>query len=147
MTTVAATRFQIAADRQLTHANGIIFKSGSKLISYNNPQFYPTKFVVGYAGSVDLCFKILDCFNTDNWKLPKKWESVEFLVLTEDHKLFTFSDPHKWYPVENDFYAMGSGSHFAMGALQTGLTAKEAVQVACKLDRNSGFGVSSISFN
>ena len=147
MTTIAVTRNQIAGDLQLSHASGVTFKAGSKLMLYDMPTVYKVKFAIGYAGNVDTCFQTLEFFtNPDEWKLPKSWQNSEFVVLTADHKIYTFSDPRKWLPVGDKFYSIGSGSHFAMGAMQTGASAIEAVKVATKLDKGTGKGVSHYDF-
>lgn len=137
----------LAGDLQLSHSSGAKFKSSSKLFLYENPLIYPKKFAVGYAGHVELCLTILDFFiDPVNFKLPKKNETVEFIVLTEDGKMFTFNDPRKWIPVKNKHYAIGSGMTFAMGAMEAGKTPEEAVRLTMKLDKNTGFGVSKIEF-
>lgn len=145
MTTVAATKSQIAADKQVTHASGLKFKSPCKLFTFDNPAIYKTPFILGLSGDLDVALELLEFFySPEDFKLHKNYRSAEFLVLTYDQKLFTFADPRKWVPVGDRFYAIGSGSHFAMGAMGFGATPEEAVRVATKLDRGSGFGVSKI---
>lgn len=146
MTTIAANKTQIAADRQLTHSSGIKFKSASKLFSFEHPAIYKAPFVVGLCGDMDLALEVLEFFrNPETFKLPKNYRGAEFLVLTGDKKLYTFADPRKWLPIGDKFYAIGSGSHFAMGAMGAGKTPEEAVRIASKLDRGSGMGVSTIN--
>lgn len=126
----------------MTHSNGIIFKSTSKIFEFDNKLFYKKPFYVGFCGDVDTMQRTLEFFvDPDGWRLPKKYEATEFVVLTTDGKMFTFSDPRKWIPINSKFYAVGSGSHFAMGAMEKGATPKEAVEAAIKLDKASGFGV------
>lgn len=51
-----------------------------------------------------------------------------------------YSENEKWanfYPIKNDFIAIGSGAHFAVGAMAAGKSAIEAVEIACTLDINS----------
>ena len=43
-------------------------------------------------------------------------------------------------------YAIGSGMHYALGALKTGATPKEAVVAASKLDPMTGLGVKVMEF-
>lgn len=125
----------------MTHSNGIVFKSTSKLYTFENKLIYPKKFYVGFCGGVEEAIGVLQFFtDPTNFKAKKKAEA-EFAVLTEDHKMYTFNDPTKWIPLVGKFYAIGSGSHFAMGAMQAGKTPYEAVQLAIKLDKGSGFGV------
>lgn len=126
----------------MTHSNGIIFKSTNKLFVIENKLVYPKKFIVGFCGDTEVAAHILDFFiNPLEWKPLKKYGGTEFVALTVSHKMFTFSDPTKWLPIKSKFYSIGSGSHFAMGAMETGMTPKEAVAVAIKLDKGSGKGV------
>jgi len=41
------------------------------------------------------------------------------------------------YEIDLPFYAGGSGAQFAMGAMEAGATAEEAVSIACKFDPSS----------
>src|ERR1700739_1124992 len=100
MTTVALNKKQIAGDLMLSHANGITFKSASKIQYIDNKLIYPKPFYVGLCGDVDTALNVLDFFiDPKNWDPPKKMTSAEFVVLTTDGKMFTFSDPRKWMPV------------------------------------------------
>ncbi len=142
MTTIALNKNQIAGDLQMTHSNGITFKSTSKLFTFDNKLIYPQPFIVGFCGDVDSAINIMDFFrDPENYKGKKVNKGCEFVVLTKDKKMYTFSDPTKWLPLIGKFYAIGSGSHFAMGAMEVGKTPKEAVQIAIKLDKGSGYGV------
>jgi hypothetical protein len=53
------------------------------------------------------------------------------------------STPHP-IEVENPFWAIGSGSHYAMAAMHLGRSARQAVEVACALDPGCGDGVDEI---
>jgi hypothetical protein len=131
----------------MTHTNGIVFKGASKLYEFENKLIYPKKFAVGFCGDVDVAMHILTFFtDPTNYKAPKKLRECEFVVVTSDKKMYTFSNPTLWVPVANKFYAIGSGSHFAMGAMECGKTPEEAVKVAIKLDKNTGYGVSKVEF-
>jgi ATP-dependent protease HslVU (ClpYQ) peptidase subunit len=91
--------------------------------------------------------QIMDFFiDPQNFKIPKGYKETEFVILTEDKKIFTCCDPRKWLPVKDKHYAIGSGSHFAMGAMQAGKNPEEAVKVAMKLDKGTGFGVTKVVF-
>lgn len=46
--------------------------------------------------------------------------------------------------INEPFMAGGSGSDFALGALDAGMGAKRAVEIACKYDKMSGNGVDAI---
>jgi len=78
--------------------------------------------------------------------MPRKGRTAEFVVLTEDHKIYIFYSPNKWILVDGPCYAIGSGMHYALGAMQSGATPREAVIAASKLDPHSGLGVKFMEY-
>lgn len=48
-------------------------------------------------------------------------------------------------PLEAEYFAIGSGDHFALGALAMGASAVEAVKVASDLDIWSGDGITTLT--
>ena len=61
-----------------------------------------------------------------------------FVVLTMNGELMTFERTNLPVTVGKHQQAYGSGSHFAMGAMANGATAKHAVEIASKLDPHTG---------
>jgi hypothetical protein len=49
------------------------------------------------------------------------------------------------YSVPLDKYAVGSGSHFALAALEMGVDSIKAVEIASKIDVYSGMGIDSLT--
>ena len=147
MTTIAANRESIACDKQATHASNFKFKVKTKLFEIENPLFYPTRFIIGYAGDLNIVPDILAYLTdvTGQTKQPKQ-KTTEFLVLTEDKKLFTFITPTKWILIDEPYYAIGSGMHYALGAMSAGATPLEAVKAAAKCDPNTGLGFKQMDF-
>lgn len=147
MTTIAVSRTQIASDLQATHGGGFKFKVKTKLFEFDNPIFYPTPFIVGYSGDLDSVPDVLEYLGDTTGKIkPPRGRSCEFVALTKDKKIFTFISPAKWIHVDESTYAIGSGMHYALGALKTGATPKEAVVAASKLDPMTGLGVKVMGF-
>lgn len=140
MTTIAISKNQIAGDHQCTSGNGK-FDIGTKLRHY--PEgFYHTPYTIGFCGDVDHILQVLAFFdNPIGWEAPKKLQRAEFVMLTADHKMFTFQHPLRLMPINSKFYAIGSGSHFAMGAMEFGASPYEAVKAATKHDIFSGMKV------
>lgn len=145
MTTIAATKSQIAADRQATHNGGLKFKMKTKLNSFDNKFFYKTPFHVGLAGNIDSFPDVLTFFlKPDQYKKAPKLKGGEGLILSDDGKIWTFSSPDTWFLVDQPYYSIGSGMNFAMGVLSTGASAYEAVKQASKLDPSTGMGITKI---
>lgn len=145
MTTIAVSKTQIAGDRQCTHGGGMKFKLKTKIFKFEQPILYHVPFYVGLAGTVEKFADVLEFFNDPTqYKSPPKLGNGEGVILATDGKIFTFfKDPTNWLVVDQPTYAIGSGMHFAMGAMASGATPVEAVKVAIKNDPSSGFGVTS----
>lgn len=88
----------------------------------------------------------------DSGKLPKpKHSHSTAIAFTPDGEIVVYQPKeikkyflpnyYMWDVVShlNDkkYFAIGSGCHYAMGALESGATAKEAMQIAGKLDRKT----------
>lgn len=50
-------------------------------------------------------------------------------------------------PLEAPFFAIGSGEAFALGALEMGASAVQAVEIACRLDPWTGNGVDQVGLS
>lgn len=63
-------------------------------------------------------------------------KDIEFTALTlQDGDVFIYENSlHPTGPLTATYYAIGSGREFALGAMEMGASAAEAVRVACKLD-------------
>lgn len=74
-------------------------------------------------------------------------QNFHALALYEDGSLLWYGP--KGYPMEvkERYFGIGSGSDFAIGALFAGANLRKAVQIACKLDANSGVGIQLEGFN
>lgn len=145
MTTIAATRFQIAGDRQASHSGGLKFKLKTKLNSYENPIFYPTTFHVGLCGNIEDFPAVWDFFtDPTQYKKAPKLTKGEGLILSEDGKIWTFWKADMWHLVDQPYYAIGSGMNFAMGSMAAGSSAYEAVKYASKLCPSTGMGITKI---
>lgn len=138
----------IACDCQATHTSGFKFKVKTKLFEFENPLLYPTKFTMGFCGDINNIPDVLDYLGdiTGKTKAPRRNANNEFVVLTADHKIYTFWQADKWIQVDGNFYSIGSGMHYALGALHAGASPKEAVVAASKLDPSTGLGVKVVEY-
>lgn len=146
ITTIAVNKNEIACDQQVSHSSGYKLKIKSKIHYFYNTLIYPKPFYIGFAGSLDEAHSVLEWLNSPTEK-PPRTKMNEFIILTEDKKVFTFINPLRWIPIEEPFYAIGSGGQFALGALHAGSTPKEAVVIASKCDSGTGLGVKVFSFD
>jgi hypothetical protein len=90
------------------------------------------------CGSRALCLKFEDWVKAgmvDASPFEGK-EDGNGLVVSPD-RVVCFGDSGCW-PINSEFYALGSGYQIAMGAMEHGATAPEAVRAAIKWDTISG---------
>jgi len=76
-------------------------------------------------------------------------EGMEFegiLIDRKTRKLYFFGNAFYPFEITAPFYAIGSGSHFAMGAMAMGASAHKAVKVASTLDTATGGQVHMLAF-
>ena len=100
------------------------------------------------AGNLETFPDVLDFFtDPSTYKKPPRLAGGEGLILTNDGKIWTFSNPTVWININQPFYAVGSGMLYAMGAMEQGATPVEAVKAAIKHDPSTGYGVTSISLS
>ena len=81
-------------------------------------------------------------------ELTSKESSLNaFSVISKNTGVFNVVDDYCVpYSVKAPFYAIGSGRDHALGALEAGATAVEAVQIAIKLDISCGGSIQTLSF-
>jgi ATP-dependent protease HslVU (ClpYQ) peptidase subunit len=92
--------------------------------------------IIGFCGDVAQALVFVDWFF--NQKKNRKpdlasetgWEA---LVLNKDG-VTTWDRSLRPIPMDDHFYAIGSGATLAMGAMEHGASAKKAVEIACKRD-------------
>lgn len=74
-------------------------------------------------------------------KLQDMNQSITMIVVQPDtRKIFIVSvgtennESNAVYEITQDFYAVGSGSHIALGAMAAGASAEEACRIACRFE-------------
>ncbi len=135
----------MACDLQATHGGTLKFKVKTKISAVDNPLFYPKPFLIGYCGGLEKAQEIINYVQCAKEPMKVKNKGCEFIILTEDKKIYTFVNPHNWIEINDPHYAIGSGMHYALGALKAGASPKDAVIAASKLDPSTGMGVKVIS--
>lgn len=131
MTTIAYRDGVLAADT-LSTSNGLVDDYGPKIWRLG-------RLLVGAAGSRALCLKFR------GWVASGMGGEGPFdgkdegngLVIPPEGPLVCWSYLGCW-PVNAPFYALGSGYQIAMGAMQMGATAEQAIQAAAAHDTMTG---------
>lgn len=137
----------MASDCQYTHASGMVFKGKHKMLVLNkevaNILFGTNKAIVGFSGNTSEISSVFSWL-TDLDGKPPKVKNCELMVLTSNKEIYTNYNLGGWVFVDKPYYSIGSGSHFALGALSSGKKAPLAVEIAMELDPGSGQGIIEI---
>ena len=130
MTTIVANLKGMAADRFVTYAP-----------SYNGDvKIWSAKGSVwGAAGDCEYCLKFRSWTEgkgkRPQVKDPEDPEGAKFEALQLSSKgLFLYINDSPADAVKEPFYAIGSGSGYAIGALSMGASLEQAIEVAAKWD-------------
>lgn len=74
-------------------------------------------------------------------------DSINVLVIRRDGKVFSYDGVVHPYEIDGEFHARGSGSAFALGAMEMGASARQAVEAAIKWDTGSGGTVQTLNLS
>ena len=77
-------------------------------------------------------------------EIPKTGDGARVIRIKSDGSIVIFEDDAKHDLSGADFYAWGSGSIPALGALYAGASAEDAVRIAMLVDPNTGGDVVSV---
>lgn len=129
MTTVAVKDGVMACDSQVT---GNFLSKTVKVIKGDD-------ILVGYCGDwvAGMCFAQYIAGVVDEEPKGSKSDEVEFVILRPDG-LYIADNHLREVKLKESFYAIGSGEQAAMVAMMMGATAKEAVNMAKKVDPYTG---------
>lgn len=72
---------------------------------------------------------------------------LKAIVVTKDGSFYLFNDLKSFSgPIHADYIAIGSGEEYALGALEMGSSAIEALEVAIRLDPWTGGEIATLRF-
>lgn len=135
MTTLAYKEGVIAVDSQATAGNLIVDDDYDKRVVTDHGDFY----FCGTPCDVD---SFVTEYLTGNKQGSFNWECYAFYVdLNNDLYIITQDSDALFYADRcnpNKHYSLGSGSSFALAAMDMGASAKEAVKMAKKRDTGTG---------
>ena len=152
MTTIAYKDGVLASDSRATAGGMIVSEKAEKLFNVHG-------YLVGIAGSAAegvafvswlekhvLSQQVSSDLPQIEVIMPEPSDDEDFyaLVIFPDGRVFMYEGGSHCYPIQDDFYSIGSGSPFAMTAMSLGSSAIDAVQVAKKFDCYSGGEIKSL---
>lgn len=133
----------MASDHAYNHTGGMQFKGSPKMTVLEkevaNLLFGAKKAIVGGAGSAQELGIAWQWLSDPGAKVPRI-KGSEFMALTSNKAIYTSFDLANWILVDQKYYAIGSGMHFACAALATGARPGQAVEIAIQMDPSSAFG-------
>lgn len=137
MTTIVYHDGVLASDSQVTAGDARKFRC-EKLYRVDVKG---VEALVGLAGGAFDGLAFLDWLVGDKPEPPQRLidgEADFTAVMLNRYGLFEFDKWCRPDKVLERFYAVGSGASAALGALHMGATARQAVEVACRIDPFSG---------
>jgi ATP-dependent protease HslVU (ClpYQ) peptidase subunit len=138
MTTIAYKDGVLAADSRITRGN--VVSAGG----YNKLRVLDDGSVVGGAGHTANIVAFGDWLNDGKQgSAPEMSDGTVVVHLQNDGRLFEYWG-EQGIEFTGPYEAWGSGYQFALAAMYLGKSAKEAVEVACAIDSNSGLPVHTV---
>jgi len=143
MTTVVYKNGTLAFDSKITEGN---------IHTCNASKGRQTKnMLMAGAGDLEDLVAAFDWLEAGGSEVTKKDYNLlrivncDIITINKHGEVFHYSG--SLYPVKTTapWFALGSGQELAMGALEMGATAKEAVQIAAKYDVNTGGTIHTLS--
>lgn len=145
MTTIAVKDGIMACDSKCTDKHGSFSTKIKKVHRLTNGALF------GQSGDVDVRLVLELLSKATAKKLPSRWDlsetytSVDGILAFANGRVFSIDvyqdavgETVEWnaqvMEVEERFFAVGTGSHFALGAMKAGRSAAEAVAIACHFD-------------
>jgi len=142
MTTIAYRDGILAGDRQAT---------AGELSSYRFRKVHKRKdgALIGGCGVNSLLHRYTTWFlNGEQGFKPHMGsnpdDDIDVLIVRPDGTV-EFHDRFGGYKIEGKFFAIGSGAEYALGAMQFGASARQAISCAAKHDRNTGGGCNFVA--
>ena len=143
MTTIAANKNSIACDLQITHASNMKLKAATKIFTIPEDTckalFNVRKAYLGYCGNADAWGEVVAWLTTLDGK-PPKLKTNEFLLFTDEKKIYHATNMTNWMQIDVPHFAIGSGMQYATAAMSAGATPLEACKIAGKHDTLTGMG-------
>lgn len=141
MTTIACNKKSLACDLQATGNYKFKLKTKAIVAEKNGytDRFNTEKLVLGAAGALQELCDVWPFVFDPTGKVPKT-RNVTYLMLTKEKKLMHSENFVNWVNIDQPFFSIGSGSPYAMTAMELGKTPIEACRIASKYDPGTGMG-------
>ena len=142
MTTIAYDGKTLAGDKQTTYGNTPVVCTKLQRIKWKGKEA-----ILGSSGAVIDCDIVIDWIIKGEKGKPEITQD-EFdlsILLVNSEGVHYMTEFPKWHHMGKVKWAIGSGSNYALGAMEAGKTAKEAIEIASRLDVHTGLGVDTMT--
>jgi ATP-dependent protease HslVU (ClpYQ) peptidase subunit len=136
VTTIVATRKEMAADRRVSDSGAGTRYKTTKIRRIGGV-------IVGAGGANPDVFKFFKWLESGMQDEPPKMSKDEGFaaMVVSPAGLFITDKDCVFEEVADSFYAIGTGAQAALGAMHMKATPRQAVEIAAKVDNNTGDGV------
>lgn len=134
MTTIVCDRQGMAADKRIS--GGTMFKT-TKIHRINGS-------LIGFCGNIEHCLKFIEWRRNPDAKPNFEERTWEALELTADGRMLWWSMELIPIVIEDEYYSVGSGSNYALGAMAMGATPSQAIKIAAIYDPSTGPDVQTL---
>ena len=149
MTVIVYSNKQLAFDKRITQDTALSGKATKGVL-----LFYGACAGCGEMQTIqaflDWCSAGAEQSTKEKFGLHETAESFQGIIInSKDYRalpkgVYLVDDKFYPYPLKAKHYTLGSGAHFALGALHMGATAEEAAKIAVKCDVACGNGIEVI---
>lgn len=136
MTTIVCNRTTMVADKRAT---GNHIMRVTKIFRVNGG-------LIGISGNIEQARRFIEWRRNPDAK-PTFSDSASFaaLELTSEGEIIWWGVEMVGVPIEDEYFSIGSGSAYALGALTMGASLKDAIKVAARWDEATGNEVQTMS--
>jgi ATP-dependent protease HslVU (ClpYQ) peptidase subunit len=153
MTTIVFDGTTLAADTMTTLGGWVQAKAVTKM--WKGKWFDGRTVLVGFCGDYHFCVAAMRALADgkaqadmpDFTKYDVEKSTNIGLLVDSDKNVYTVTPRFDLIPQDEVIFALGSGAEVAWGALEAGVSAKRAVQIAAKRSRGTGFEVQEFRFS
>lgn len=147
MTIIAWDGKELVADR-MTHMGGTPLPPMRKVHRLRAPNGKVA--LIGFSGHTAFAKSYLHWMTGGEEPQIKSGEDMKWSIILVEYPRWV------WYRCENanrwdllgamSHWAIGSGCDYALGAMESGATGRQAVRIASRLDNQCGFGLNAVRF-
>lgn len=142
MTTIATNLKGMAADTRVTwtdSGNNRLNTAASIKIERINDE------IIGTSGDFQAGVRFLEWYKAGSkGRKPKLAKDFRAIRLNKTGIYIIDGDDTTWVKVDADLYAIGSGAHYAIGAMEMGATPEKSVSIAAKHDGYTGGPITTL---